>query len=101
MTVTEYHTEAITELHTDVSMYGTILLQRNDKNQLFHPTYYASGKTAPAEEKYTRYELEVFAIIKTLKRFRVYLLGIDFKIVTDCQAFTLTMSKKDLCVRVI
>lgn len=30
----------------------------------------------------------------------IYLLGIPFNIVTDCQAFTLTMSKKELCVRV-
>ena len=28
------------------------------------------------------------------------MLGISFKIVTDCQAFELTMRKKDLCVRV-
>lgn len=30
----------------------------------------------------------------------MYLLGISFKIVTDCRAFALTMNKKDLCVRV-
>jgi len=44
--------------------------------------------------------LEVLAIVKALKRFRVYLLGITFKIVTDCRAFMLTMNKRDLCVRV-
>lgn len=42
----------------------------------------------------------MLAIIKALTKFRVYLLGISFKIVTDCQAFTLTMNKRDLCVRV-
>jgi len=91
-----------TELHTDASMhgYGAILLQRNDKDGLFHPVYYASGKTTTAESKYSSYELEVLAIIKALRKFRVYLLGISFKIITDCQAFSLTMSKKDLCVRV-
>jgi len=56
--------------------------------------------TTLAEEKYTSYELEILAIIKALKKFRVYLLGNPFKIVTDCKAFTLTMKKKDLCVRV-
>lgn len=40
------------------------------------------------------------AIIKALKKFRVYLIGILFTIVTDCRAFTATMQKKDLCVRV-
>lgn len=53
-----------------------------------------------AEERYPSYELEILAIVKALKRFRVYLLGIEFKIVTDCRAFTLTMAKRDLCVRV-
>ena len=32
--------------------------------------------------------------------FRVYLSGISFKIVADCEAFELTMRKKDLRVRV-
>ncbi|KMQ86624.1 blastopia polyprotein [Lasius niger] len=97
-----YRVNAETELHTDASMYGygAILLQRNSEDRLLHPVYYASGKTTPAEEKYTSYELEVLAIIRALKRFRVYLLGIEFKIVTDCRAFALTMSKRDLCVRV-
>jgi len=38
--------------------------------------------------------------VKALKKFRVYLLGISFKIVTDCRAFAATMNKKELCVRV-
>jgi len=56
--------------------------------------------SADAESKYFSYELEVLAIIKSLKKFRVFLLGIPFKIITDCQAFTMTMKKRDLCVRV-
>jgi len=93
---------AETELHTDASMhgYGAILLQRNKDDDTMHPVYYYSGKTTPAEEKYTSYELEVLAIIKAIKKFRVYLLGVPFKIVTDCRAFMATMNKKDLCVRV-
>lgn len=97
-----YKVDAETELHTDASMhgYGAILLQRDSEDHAMHPIYYASGKTTPAEERYPSYELEVLAIIKALKKFRVYLLGINFKIVTDCRAFTQTMSKKDLCIRV-
>lgn len=53
-----------------------------------------------AEEKYPSYELEVLAIVKALKRFCAYLLGIKFKIITDCRAFAQTMTKRDLCVRV-
>lgn len=36
-----------------------------------------------------------------MKKFRVYLLGIPFVIVTDCRAFVATMNKKDLCVQVV
>lgn len=97
-----YRTEADTELCTDASKlgFGAILLQRNADDQRFHPVYYASWKTTDAESKYCSYELEVLAIIKSLRKFRVYLLGIPFKIVTDCRAFSLTMNKRDLCVRV-
>ena len=97
-----YRVGAETELHTDASGlgYGAILLQRDSADGAFHPVYYASGKTTPAEERYPSYELEVLAIVKSLRKFRVYLLGISFKIVTDCQAFAMTMNKKDLCVRV-
>lgn len=94
-----YRTSAETELHTDASAlgFGAILLQRSDEDDKMHPIYYASGKTSPAESRYDSYKLEVMAIVKALKKFRVYLIGIDFVIVTDCKAFTQTMKKKDLC----
>ncbi|GFX66277.1 hypothetical protein TNCV_342511 [Trichonephila clavipes] len=56
--------------------------------------------TNTAEEKYDSYELEVLAIINALKKFRVYLLGQHFKIVTDCSAFQKTMQKKELITRI-
>ncbi|XP_076638793.1 uncharacterized protein LOC143350658 [Colletes latitarsis] len=97
-----YRVGVETELHTDASKFGfgSILLQRDSVDGALHPVYYASGKTSTAEANYTSYELECLAIIKSLRKFRVYLLGIPFKIVTDCRAFALTMRKKDLCVRV-
>lgn len=96
-----YRVGAETELHTASKYgYGAILLQRDENDGLLHPIYFASGKTTPAEEKYPSYELEVLAVISALRRFRIYLLGIRFKIVTDCKAFAMIMNKKDLCVRV-
>lgn len=88
----------MTELHTDTSIegYGAILLQKDNEDNTFHPVYYSSGKTTPAERRYTSYELEVLAIVKALVKFRVYLLGIPFKVITDCRAFTLTIHKKRL-----
>ncbi|GFU29043.1 retrovirus-related Pol polyprotein from transposon 17.6 [Trichonephila clavipes] len=90
-----------TELHTDACKqgYGAILLQEAEDGKL-HPVYYMSKKTNTAEEKYDSYELEVLAIINALKKFRVYLLGQHFKIVTDCSAFHKTMQKKELITRI-
>ncbi|GFW31340.1 transposon Tf2-11 polyprotein [Trichonephila clavipes] len=90
-----------TELHTDACKqgYGAILLQEAEDGKL-HPVYYMSKKTNTAEEKYDSYELEVLAIINSLKKFRVYLLGQHFKIVTDCSAFQKTMQKKELITRI-
>lgn len=97
-----YRVNAETELHTDASSqgFGAILLQRSSQDNLFHPVYYASWKTTEAESRYMSYELEVLAIVKALHKFRIYLIGNTFKIVTDCKAFSLTMNKKNLCVRV-
>ncbi|GFT77406.1 transposon Tf2-6 polyprotein [Trichonephila clavipes] len=90
-----------TELHTDASQqgYGTVLLQEADDGKL-HPVQYMSQKTTPAEEKYSNYELEVLAVVNALKKFRTYLLGNPFKIITDCSAFQKTMDKKDLVTRI-
>ena len=59
-----------------------------------------SCKTSEAERKYHSYELEILAIIKAVQKFRVYLLGVKFKLVTDCQAFQKTLKKKDLSPKV-
>ncbi|GFV79089.1 retrovirus-related Pol polyprotein from transposon 17.6 [Trichonephila clavipes] len=90
-----------TELHTDACKqgFGAILLQEAEDGKL-HTVYYMSKKTNKAEEKYDSYELEVLAIINALKKFRVYLLGQHFKIVTDCSAFQKTMQKKELITRI-
>jgi len=97
-----YKINAETEFHTDASMngFGAILLQKDEVDNAWHPIYYSSHKTTSAEQKYPSYELEVLAIVKALKKFRIYLLGIPFTIVTDCRAFVTTMNKKDLCVRI-
>ncbi|UYV84469.1 hypothetical protein LAZ67_X002302 [Cordylochernes scorpioides] len=62
--------------------------------------HYMSKKTNEAQQKYSSYELEVLAVVEAVKKFRIYLLGIKFKILTDCSAFTMTLKKKDLTTRV-
>jgi len=71
-------------------------IQRSPDDNLLHPVYYMSRKTKKEERNYTSYELEVLAIVEALKKFRIYLLGIRFRIVTDCAAFQRTMHNKEL-----
>ncbi|GFX89116.1 retrovirus-related Pol polyprotein from transposon 297 [Trichonephila clavipes] len=89
-----YRQNCETEIHTDASIDGlaAVLLQRFPDDNSLHPIYYMSRKTSETERKYTSYELEVLAIIEALKKFKVYILGMPFKIITDCNAFTKTIS---------
>ncbi|GFT25217.1 retrovirus-related Pol polyprotein from transposon 297 [Trichonephila clavipes] len=89
-----YRQNCETEIHTDASIDGlaAVLLQRSPDDNSLHPIYYMSRKTSETERKYTSYELEVLAIIEAFKKFKVYILGMSFKIITDCNAFTKTMS---------
>jgi len=68
--------------------------QRDDKDHSLHPVYYINGKATAVEQKYHSYELEVLAIIKTLRTFKVYLISIKFKIVTNC--YNLQIMKIDI-----
>lgn len=90
-----------TELHTDASSigFGAILLQEHEGRRKRVVGYY-SKSTQGAESKYHSYELETLAVVRALQHFRHYLIGIKFKIVTDCNSLKLTERKKDLLPRV-
>ena len=95
-----FYPERESELHTDASSigYGAILFQKVAGD--FRVVAYYSRRTTPEESRYHSYELETLAIVNALKHFRVYLLGIKFKIITDCNAVKATSNKKDLLPRV-
>ena len=97
-----YNSNATTEIHTDASMYGYGggLLQKNTDDQQFHPVEYKSRKTTDAQQEYHSYELKVLEIIEALKKWRVYLRGHKIKIVTNCNAFAMTIKMKDVPLRV-
>ncbi|XP_022830950.1 uncharacterized protein LOC111359588 [Spodoptera litura] len=96
-----YDSKLETELHTDASKHGIagILMQRNRDGTL-NPVAYYSRKTSADEQKLHSFDLETLAVIASLNRFRVYLLGLKFKIVTDCNALRTTMTKRDLIPRI-
>ena len=92
-----YNPNNETELHCDASAigFGAVLLQRG-KDKQFHPVFFFSKRTTEAEAKYHSFELEMLAIVYALRRFRVYVSGIRFKIITDCNALALALKKKDI-----
>lgn len=92
-----YNREAETELHTDASKEGVggIPLQRCKEDGSFRPVAYCSIRTSPEEKHYHSYELETLAVVRSLEKFRVYLLGREFKIVSDCSALRSTFIKRD------
>lgn len=93
-----YSPTAETELHTDAcsSGFGGVLLQRQTDDGLMHPVMYHSKKTSPTESKLHSFELETLAIVYCLQRFRIYLFGLRFKIVTDCNSLKHTLEKREV-----
>ncbi|GFV97549.1 hypothetical protein TNCV_2040571 [Trichonephila clavipes] len=91
-----------TEIHTDASIdgLGAVLLQKSIHDNQFHPVFYMSKKTSDHERKYTSLELEVLSLVEALKKFRIYVLGTSFKIITDCDTLVKTLSKKELNPRI-
>jgi hypothetical protein len=90
-----------TQIHTDASKLGLggILLQEQPDGGL-KPVAYASRQTTPAEQKNHSFELETLAVVMSLAKFKVYVTGIKFTIVTDCNALRWTWSKRDLSPRI-
>lgn len=68
------------EIHTDASSkgLGCIFFQIHESNSL-KPVAFFSRVTSPAEQFYHSYELETLAIVESLRRFRIYILGYHFK----------------------
>lgn len=65
-----------------------------------HPVFYFSRRTTEAESKYHSFEFETLAIVYAFRRFRIYLQGIQFVVISDCNAVTQTLEKRDLNARI-
>lgn len=91
-----YEQGAKTELHTDASKdgFGAVLMQWFDGK--LHPVFYWSKKSSDAEAKKHSYILEAKCVYLATKKFRRYLLGVTYKLVTDCIAFKQTLKKADV-----
>jgi len=96
-----YDPAAETEVHTDACArgLGAILLQKQ-RDKLWAPTAYFSRPTNETESRYHSYELEMLAVVRAVERFHIYLYGIQFKIVTDCNALVYATKKASLNPRI-
>lgn len=90
-----------TEIHTDASAVAIagILLQKQKSNN-WSPVAYYSQCTNGAERNYHSFELKMLAIVKTIERFHIYLYGVDFTVVTDCNAVVHAINKACLNPRI-
>lgn len=89
------------ELHTDACSIGlgAILFQKHGDDS-WGPVAYYSQATNQAESKYHSFELEMLAIVKAVERFHLYLYGVDFTIVTDCNTLVYVVNKANLNPRI-
>jgi len=60
---------------------------------------YFSRATNSAEIKYS-YELEMLAIVKAIDRFHIYLYGLTFTVVIDCNTLVYAINKANLNPRI-
>lgn len=82
-----YNPEAETEIHTDASAHGlAAILFQKQTDGVWAPVAYFSQTTNRAESRYHSFELEMLAIVRAVERFHVYVYGIDFTVITDCNA---------------
>jgi len=92
-----YDEHADTELRTDASLVGIgAILYQLQRNNKWHPIEYASRLLNDAEKRYTVTEQECLAVVYGLNKFRQYLVGMKFKLVTDHIAIKWLMTKKIL-----
>lgn len=77
---------------------GSVLCQVG-KDGEEHPIAYFSKKLNAAQRNYSVTELECYAAVLSVKKFRPYVEGMNFKIITDHASLKWLMGQKDLSGR--
>jgi len=61
--------------------------------------YFSKADRQPTEDVII-HELETMTVVLALRHFRVYVLGIYFRVIMDCNALRATFAKRDLLPRI-
>ncbi|XP_055838190.1 uncharacterized protein K02A2.6-like [Episyrphus balteatus] len=77
---------------------GSVLCQE-DEDGIERPIFYFSHKLSPAQRNYSITELECLAAVLGVEKFRSYVEGQEFTVVTDHASLRWLMSQKDLTGR--
>lgn len=87
-------------LKTDASLVGLAGILLQEQHSELRIIACVSRHLRPAEKNYSIMEIEALAIISSLAKFRHYLLGRHFKIITDHRALSVLDSKSSTNARV-
>ena len=82
-------------MYTDASREGLGCVLMQNGNVIA----YASRKLKPHEQNYPIHDLELAAVIFTLKKWRHFLYGVVFEIYTDHKSIKYLFSQKELNLR--
>lgn len=84
-------------VQTDASNVGigSVLFQKDHEGNE-KPIYFYSAKLSAAEKNYSVTERECLSVIKAVKKFRPYIEGYKFTIITDHHSLKWLMTTKDL-----
>lgn len=94
----DFQKEFVIQCDASKTGVGGVLLQYDDQG-LEHPIAYVSQKLNKSQKNYTVTELECLAAIVSVNKFRPYVEGLRFRIITDHSSLKWLMSQKDLSGR--
>lgn len=79
-----FDVEARTQVIVDASPVGlAAVLSQQQNGGCFKPVMYASGSLSDVERRYSQTEREALAVVWACERFRLFLYGLEFELVTD------------------